>query len=149
MKKILIIDDDPDFIESIKLVLEKKSYEIIVASSGEEGYKKAKSQNPDLIILDVMLETIDKGFEISRRLKKDEALKKIPILMLTAIKEIADMNLNQIGSYLKDQINPDYFENTSLNEIDINNAMFYADAFYEKPIIPEEFLNKVKTLLNK
>jgi len=149
MKKVLLVDDDPDFVESIRLILEKEAYQIIVANSGEEGYRKAKSQRPDLIILDVMLETIDKGFEISRRLKQDAELKKIPILMLTAIKEITEMNLNQIGGYLNDIGDPDYFSNPSIKAPNINNLIYYADAFYEKPIIPAEFLNKVKTLLSK
>ncbi len=77
--KILIVDDDRDIVEAMKVVLESKQYEVVTAESGEEGLKKVKFERPDLIILDIMMETGDKGFDVCRELKKDQNNKDIPI----------------------------------------------------------------------
>ena len=66
MAKILIIDDDADIVESMKVVLEDKKYDVVTAFSGSEGLKKAKKDKPDLIILDIMMETSDRGVEVAR-----------------------------------------------------------------------------------
>ena len=81
--KILIVDDDIDFVESLKTVLEAKPYDIVVAHEGEEGLQKARSENPDLILLDVIMPVKD-GFTAAEQLKKDPGLSKIPVVMLTA-----------------------------------------------------------------
>jgi two-component system alkaline phosphatase synthesis response regulator PhoP len=81
--KILLVDDDKDFIESTKTVLESKRYRIIVASNGDEGLRKAREEKPDLILLDVIMPVKD-GFTAAEQLKKDPQLSKIPTLMLTA-----------------------------------------------------------------
>ena len=83
MKKILIVDDEPDIIEILKFVLETQGYECITASDGEMGLNLAREISPDLIILDVMMPKIN-GYKVSRFLKFDEKYKNIPILMLTA-----------------------------------------------------------------
>ena len=75
--KILIVDDDMDFIESTKTVLESKPYEVIVAYEGDEGLRKAKEENPDLILLDVIMPVKD-GFTAAEQLKKDPELRKSP-----------------------------------------------------------------------
>jgi len=80
-KKILIIDDDPDFVETTKIVLESKEYDVFSASGPEEGFKKVSEGKPDLIILDVMWPDRISGFEMCRILKKDADSKNIPILM--------------------------------------------------------------------
>ena len=87
MAKILIIDDDPDIVEAMRVVLESKDHQVSITKSGEEGLKQVNLDKPDLIILDVMMETMDKGFEVAKGLKKNQKHKDIPILMLTAIKE--------------------------------------------------------------
>jgi CheY-like chemotaxis protein len=81
--KILIVDDDIDFVESTKTVLESKPYEVIVAHEGDEGLKKAREENPDLILLDVIMPIKD-GFTAAEQLRKDPELSKIPVIMLTA-----------------------------------------------------------------
>lgn len=86
-KQVLIIDDDPDYSAALKAVIEKKGYQADSAPNSELGLKKIETRKPDLIILDVMMETKDEGFRFSRKLKKSEAYKDIPILMLTSIKE--------------------------------------------------------------
>ena len=81
--KILIVDDDVDFVESTKTILEAKPYNVIVANQGDEGLQKAKDENPDLIILDVIMPVKD-GFTAAEQLKKVPELSKIPVIMLTA-----------------------------------------------------------------
>ena len=81
--KILLVDDDIDFVESTKIVLESKPYEVIVAHEGDEALRKARETNPDLILLDVIMPVKD-GFTAAEQLKKDPQLSKIPTLMLTS-----------------------------------------------------------------
>ncbi len=83
MKKILIVDDEQDIVESLKFVLETYDYTCYTAFNGEDGLKLAKEILPDLIILDVMMPRIN-GFKISRLLKFDKKYKDIPIFMITA-----------------------------------------------------------------
>ena len=83
MKKILIVDDEQDIVESLKFVLESSDYACYCAYNGEDGLKMAKEIVPDLIILDVMMPKIN-GYKISRLLKYDNKYKDIPILMVTA-----------------------------------------------------------------
>lgn len=83
MKKILIVDDEQDIVESLKFVLETADYSCYCAYNGEDGLKLAKELIPDLIILDVMMPKIN-GYKISRLLKYDKKYQNIPILMITA-----------------------------------------------------------------
>jgi len=81
--KILLVDDDIDFVESTKIVLESKPYEVIVALEGDEALRKARQEKPDLILLDIIMPVKD-GFTAAEQLKKDPQLSKIPTLMLTS-----------------------------------------------------------------
>jgi len=81
--KILIVDDDADFVESTKTILGAKPYDVIIANQGDEGLRKARDENPDLILLDVIMPVKD-GFTAAEQLKKDPKLSKIPVIMLTA-----------------------------------------------------------------
>ncbi len=81
--KILLVDDDVDFIESTKTVLESKPYEVIVANNGKEGLRKVKDEKPDLVVLDIIMPAED-GFTVAERLKGDPELAKIPVIMLTS-----------------------------------------------------------------
>lgn len=126
--KILIIDDDPDIVESMKVVLKSKDYQVAVAKSGREGLTKATSEKPDLIILDIMMETTDKGFEVARELKKDRRLKDVPILMLTAIKQKTGLDFKKEAG---------------------DDAWLPVDDYVEKPLTSDKLLSKVETLLSK
>lgn len=83
MKRILIVDDEQDIVESLKFVLEVSGYTCCCAYNGEDGLRMAKELSPDLIILDVMMPKIN-GYKISRLLKYDKKYKDIPIIMVTA-----------------------------------------------------------------
>ena len=82
-KKILIVDDEKDIVETLKFILESEGLECIVAYDGEKALNLAKTENPDLIVLDVMLPKIN-GYKVCRLLKFDSKYKHIPILMVTA-----------------------------------------------------------------
>ncbi len=90
-KKVLMIDDDPEFVEAISNLLDARGYDVHTASNGQEGVEKAKAENPDLILLDVMMTTKDEGFNVARELHDDENLKNTPIIMMTGIRR--EMNL--------------------------------------------------------
>ena len=94
MKKILIVDDEPDIIEIIQFMLEANGYECITATDGEEGLKLAKEASPDLIILDIMMPKMN-GYKISRLLKFDAKYKDIPIFMLTARSQDSDKAIGE------------------------------------------------------
>lgn len=83
MKKVLIVDDEQDIVESLKFVLENEGYSCYTALNGEEGLASAKELVPDLMILDIMMPKMN-GYKISRLLKFDNKYKNIPIIMLTA-----------------------------------------------------------------
>ncbi|MEW5822360.1 MAG: response regulator [Cyanobacteriota bacterium] len=82
-KKVLIVDDEKDIVETLQFILESEGLECVVAYDGEEALSLAKTQNPDLIVLDVMLPKIN-GYKVCRLLKFDAKYKHIPILMVTA-----------------------------------------------------------------
>jgi len=82
-KKILVVDDEPDLVETIRFPLEMEGYQVLVSYNGEDALNQARTKKPDLIILDLMLPKLD-GYKVCRLLKFDEKYKHIPILMLTA-----------------------------------------------------------------
>jgi len=88
-KRILIIEDNPSVLRAISYMLEKEGYDMLTAVNGLVGLKKAKEENPDLLILDVMLPGID-GFEICHRLRAESQTAQLPILMLSAKGQAAD-----------------------------------------------------------
>jgi len=128
MAKILIIDDDPDITESMRIILESCRHSVKLAKNGEEGLKAAAAAAYDLVILDVMMETMSKGFEVARALKGVPANAKTPILLLTAIKESTGLD----------------FE-TEAGDKD----WLPVDSYLEKPLKPNELLVKVESLLRK
>lgn len=126
--RILIIDDDEDQIEAMSVVLTNKGYQVNSALSGDEGLKKAKSEKPDLVLLDVMMETNDKGFEVARGIRSDPSLAKTPILMLTAIREKTGFDFGREAG---------------------DEAWLPVDDYAEKPLRPDVLLTKVEKLLQR
>jgi len=88
-KRILIVDDERDIVETIQFRLEVEGFECLVAYDGEEAFLKAKKENPVLILLDIMLPKMN-GYQVCRLLKSDEKYKHIPIIMLTAKAQESD-----------------------------------------------------------
>lgn len=128
MAKILIIDDDPDIVESMRIILESCRHTVKIARNGEEGLKEAAAAPHDLIILDVMMETLSKGFEVARALKSLPANAKTPVLLLTAIKESTGLDFETEAG---------------------DKEWLPVDAYLEKPLKPHELLVKVESLLKK
>jgi len=124
--KILLVDDDQDFVEATKLVLESKPYEVIVAYNGDEGLTKARRDRPDLIILDIIMPVKD-GFNAAEELKKDSELSKIPVLMLTSFSQ-------RVGE-------------TSLSVS--QGLTLDTEDYVDKPVSPEELLRRVERLLKR
>ena len=124
MSTILIIDDDPDFVNATRIVLEKEGYKVERAAGGKEGFKKAQKSNPDLIILDVMMDSVLDGVSVSRKMNEDDATRNIPIVMVTSI------------------------ANTDFAELFPTDEYIHIDAFMSKPIDPEKLINKVRRILS-
>ncbi|MFC1589906.1 response regulator [Candidatus Omnitrophota bacterium] len=80
---ILVVDDEPDFLEVVSFIIKKMGYEVITAADGREALDLIREKRPDLVFLDLHLPLID-GYEVNRRMKADEALKNIPVIFTTA-----------------------------------------------------------------
>jgi two-component system, OmpR family, alkaline phosphatase synthesis response regulator PhoP len=91
-KKILIVDDETDLVETLRFPLEMEGYTVLVSYNGEDGLHQARKEKPHLILLDLMLPKLD-GYKVCRLLKFDERYKHIPILMLTAKTQERDKTL--------------------------------------------------------
>lgn len=89
-KRILVVDDDPDFLQLTEFDLKKKGYEVISANDGEAGLEKALAEVPDLIVLDIKMPKMD-GYTFVRRLKKEDSTKDIPLIVLTSYEPMKDM----------------------------------------------------------
>lgn len=88
--KILIVDDDPDALETMAAILETRDYQVLTASSGSEGINKAVKEKPNLIIMDVMMPGLG-GFAACKMIKENEEIKDIPVILLTGKELVADM----------------------------------------------------------
>ena len=88
--KILIVDDDPDFLHLLAFDLKKNGYEVVSANNGEEGLERALKELPNLIVLDIKMPKMD-GYTFVRRLKKDDETKRIPLVVLTSYEPMKDM----------------------------------------------------------
>jgi len=124
--KILLIDDDIDFVDATKTVLESASYEVIVAHEGNDGLKKSREENPDLILLDVIMPIKD-GFTAAEQLKKDPKLSKIPVLMLTGFSAKSPGSGIPVG----------------------RGYSLEVEDYIEKPATPQQLLTKVKEYLKR
>lgn len=90
-KEVLIVDDDIDFVETTEIVLRSNGYETRTAHDGEEALKKVMEKVPDIMLLDVMMKTKGDGIWVSERIRSKESTKEIPIIMITAVNQDADM----------------------------------------------------------
>ncbi len=108
-KHILCIEDEPEMIELIRIILEKKGFEVEGAIGGEEGLEKARAKKPDLILLDLMMPEMD-GWEVYRQLKSDDELKNIPVIIVTArsqsIDKILGLHIAKVDDYITKPFGP-------------------------------------------
>jgi DNA-binding response OmpR family regulator len=120
-KKILVVDDEVDLVETVRFPLEMEGFDVLVSYNGEDALSQARKEKPDLIILDLMLPKLD-GYKVCRLLKFDERYKHIPILMLTAKTQEKDKILGKETG---------------------------ADEYITKPFEMDYLMEKVKAYLNK
>ena len=131
MAKILIIDDDPDIVTAVRMCLESVGHQVLDAKSGKEGIDVIKANRPELIILDVMMETKTEGFQLALKLRSPDPtsefakFKDIPILMLTAIHSTTPLRFEPDIDYLP------------------------VELFVDKPIDPDDLISKVDWLLSR
>ena len=127
MPKVLVVDDDPDFQEVHRVVLESRGFEVSAAYTAEEGLEKIRDEEPDLVILDVMLPDGYEGFEVARQVREELGLRDLPILILTSI------HARKQVSY---RFAPD-------------DDWIPVDMFLDKPVEPEMLVNKVVEMLGE
>lgn len=124
-KKILLVDDDPDLVSAFEAILYNKGYEVITAINKNEGIEKLREKDPDLAILDVMMEEEHDGFEMAREIKKTNP--ELPIIMLTGISDITGVNFRAAMS---------------------DPSWLPADEYLDKPVKPQELIDTIEELLN-
>jgi DNA-binding response OmpR family regulator len=121
-RKILIIDDDIDLVEALRMTLENAGFEVIDAQDGKKGVEKVRKENPDLVILDVMMGSQDEGFFVAYELKNSSDFADLPIIMLTAVGQETGFNFDK---------------NRDEDFLPVND-------FIEKPVSPEKLIEVVK-----
>jgi len=127
MSRILVIDDDPDFVEATRMVLEAAGYEVKAAGGAEEGLALISSSNPNLVILDVMLPSGFEGFEVARRVREELGLRELPMVILSNVHnaKAAGYRFAPDSNYLP------------------------VDVFLDKPVSPEALVETVQQLLGE
>ncbi len=133
--QILIVEDDPDLVESLRLVLESNDYQVSSASSPADGLELAERDRPDLILLDIMMPSGTEGFHFvwSLRNHSQAALRQIPIIVISALHSTTELRL------YPDQADADYAPGEFLP----------VQAFLDKPFKHSELLDEVNRLLPK
>jgi CheY-like chemotaxis protein len=125
MAKILVVDDDPDFVETTRIVLEREGHTIASAAGGGEALDKIAEDTPDLIILDVIMDSVLEGLSVSRELSEHSDYRDIPIVMITSI--------------------PD----TDYAELFPTDEYVHLDTFLTKPVAPDRLVKEVDRLLKR
>ncbi len=125
--KILVVDDDPDYVEITRSILESKHYQVETAHSKTEAEQKIAASRPDLIILDIIMDRMNDGFKLCYQLKHDPQTRSIPVFAISSVNRVTGFNFSP-------QTDGEYFE---------------ADEFVEKPIKADELLRRVEALLQK
>ena len=124
-KTILVVDDDPDIVETTRTILETAGYKVETASNGTEALEKVAASAPDLLVLDVMMDKETEGFHVSYELRSNDKTKNIPVIMLTNVGK-------KSGFKYSAETDGDYLP---------------VDAYMEKPLEPKKLLATVSQLL--
>jgi CheY-like chemotaxis protein len=122
--RILVVDDDPDFVEIMRTILESNDYQVVTASNGQQALGQVKAQRPDLMILDIMMSTVLDGLDVSEQLAQDPDARFMPVIMVSSIAE------------------------TPYAHVFPMERQPHMDAWLSKPVDPKALLNKVAELLN-
>jgi DNA-binding response OmpR family regulator len=126
--RLLIIDDDPDYVDGIRSILEKANYEVDVAYNPKDGFKALETGGYDLLLLDIMMGRGAEGVMVARKINKDPKLREIPVLIITGIRE-------QIAFLFPGQ--------------SVHPRILPTDELLEKPVDPDMLLEKVEALLKQ
>ena len=126
--RILIVDDDIDYLESTAAILKAKGYEVIAADNGKEGLEKARSELPQLIIIDLLMNTVNDGYDFCLAIRSDGRFEETPLLMISSARQHEGF---RDGDYAPDEF------------------WFPVDVFLDKPIDRETLLGYVSMLLKK
>lgn len=126
-KKVLLVDDDVDLVDVNREFLQKKGYQVTVAYNGEKALRKALTEKPDVIVLDVVMKTPTEGIHVSQKLRENEQTKNVPIIMLTAMRE--KMNIPY-------QVEPE-------------EEYLPVTEFVEKPVPPDKLVEKIEQMLKR
>jgi len=124
--RIVVVDDDREIRDTVQALLETRGYAALTAADRDGGMALIRSERPDLVILDVMMKTWQDGFEMSREIKIDPALKGIPILMLTAIGQRTGIDIKSTAG---------------------DPTWLPVEAFLEKPVEPDGLFSRIEELL--
>jgi len=125
-KRVLMIDDDPDFVDGIKSILEKADYAVDVAYNPKDGLNTLQTEPPDLLLLDIMMGRGAEGIMIARKMRNDAELREIPVLIITGMRE-------QIAFLFPGE--------------PVHPGFVSVDELVEKPVEPQFLLERVSTLL--
>jgi CheY-like chemotaxis protein len=161
MKKILLVDDDQDFTFNLATMLKADKFEVVIANSKAEGLEKLETENPDLILLDVQMETENAGFEMNKQVRSNPKFIKTPILMLTGIDTFSVSN-QVVDMYRQMRNNGEFEAETVLKikspdgkvAVDFSsegNRSYYLplDGFISKPPKYDHLLDEINKLLSK
>jgi len=125
MAKILVVDDDPDFVEITRIILENSGYDVVSASDSEEAIEKMRNDKPDLVLLDIMMSQPLDGVEVSKKMLEDDNLKKVPIIVVSSITDSPHLAEFPSNEYLP------------------------LDDWITKPAQPEDLLAKINKYLKR
>jgi CheY-like chemotaxis protein len=125
--KVVIVDDNPDFLLTMEIFLQRNGFEVLAASNGQKGLELIRKERPDLILLDIMMETLFSGFEVCKQLRSDDDLKNIPVIGISAMGEELNINYSEWPDY-------DYFR---------------PDAFLDKPVDRQRLLRMIPEVVRK
>jgi len=118
MTEVLIVDDDPDFVEITSMILKQHGYQVSTAASGDEALEKMRAARPDVLLLDVMMSTVLDGVNVSFAMSKDPELRSIPIVMISSIPDSPDAGkfptdeYVPISAWITKPVNPDKLVST-------------------------------------
>lgn len=129
--KILVIDDDPDFNDAMTSILESAHYDVVTAENPDEGKEKIFSEKPDLVLLDIMMDSLFDGFSLCHSIKTSDEYKdfnKTPIIFVSAVKKMTGSRFQFKGE---------------------DQGMVGPDDYIDKPVKPEDLISRIERLLQK